>query len=43
MDINNIAIVRATNIIPFDGIYKPISKSMYLKKDINTEFPRQMN
>ena len=43
MDINNIAIVRATNIIPFDGVYKPISKSMYLKKDTNTEFARQMN
>ena len=43
MNINNIAIVRATNIIPFDGVYKPISKSMYLKKDINTEFARRMN
>ncbi len=39
MDINNIALVRATNIIPFDGIMKPISNVPYLCKNISGEFP----
>ncbi len=38
MDINNIALVRATNIIPFDGIIKPISNVPYLCKNISGEF-----
>lgn len=43
MNIDNIAIVRATDIIPFEGVYKPISKSMYLRKDTNMDFARQMS
>lgn len=38
MNINNIAIVRATDEIPFDGIVKPISESQYLTKPTGTEF-----
>lgn len=38
MDINNIALVRSTNIIPFDGIVKPISNVPYLCKNISSEF-----
>ena len=38
MDINNIALVRATNIIPFDGIVRPISEVPYLKINTNTKF-----
>lgn len=33
MGIDNIALVRATNIIPFDGMMHPISETPYLKKD----------
>lgn len=38
MDIHNIAIVRATDILPIDGIVKPISSTRYIKKDPNTDF-----
>lgn len=38
MDINQFAIVRATNSIPFNGIVKPISQVPYLKKDANSQF-----
>ena len=38
MNIKNIALVRATNIIPFKGIVKPISEEPYLKKNTATEF-----
>ena len=38
MNIHNIALVRATNIIPFDGIVKPISNVPYLCKNISGEF-----
>lgn len=38
MDINQFAIVRAINIIPFDGIVKPISQVPYVKKDANSQF-----
>lgn len=38
MDINNIALVRATNIIPFDGIVHPISEVPYLHKERGTQF-----
>ena len=38
MDIKNIAIVRATNIIPFDGVVRPISEIPYLKKNTGTQF-----
>ena len=33
MDIRNIALVRATNIIPFDSIVHPISNVPYLRKE----------
>jgi len=36
MNINSIAIVRATNVIPFDGVVKPISESQYIKKNCNS-------
>lgn len=38
MDINNIALVRATNIIPFNGIISPISNDRYLCKTLGGEF-----
>ena len=38
MDIRNIALVRATNIIPFDSIVHPISNVPYLRKERGTEF-----
>ena len=38
MDIKNIALVRATNIIPFDSIVHPISNVPYLRKERGTEF-----
>ena len=43
MDINNIALVRATNIIPFDGVVRPISEVSYLQKEKGTEFSFAMN
>ena len=30
MNVNNIALVRSTNIIPFDGIVRPVSEVPYL-------------
>ena len=38
MNINNIAIVRATNIIPYDGVVRPLSNVSYLCKNIGLEF-----
>ena len=38
MDVNNIALVRATNIIPFDGIVRPVSEVPYLKLNTSTQF-----
>lgn len=32
MNIDNIALVRATNIIPFDGVINSISEALYLVK-----------
>lgn len=32
MNIENIALVRATNIIPFEGVIKPLSNEKYLCK-----------
>ena len=43
MDIKNIAIVRATNVIPFDGVVRPISNVPYLRKEIGTKFYFAMN
>jgi len=42
MDIKNIAIVRATNVIPFDGKVYPLSEVPYLKKEYGTEFSDAM-
>lgn len=43
MDIENIALVRATNIIPFDGMVHPISEVPYLRKERGTAFANAMN
>lgn len=42
MTINNIALVRATDIIPFDGMMHPISETQYLKKDFYSVFASEM-
>lgn len=39
MNIDNIALVRATNVIPFDGIVRPISNDYYICKNISGYFP----
>ena len=38
MNIENIALVRATNIIPFEGVIRPLSKEPYLCKILGGEF-----
>ena len=38
MSIENIALVRATNIIPFDGVVKPLSNVCHLTKNIGLPF-----
>ena len=38
MDIKNIALVRATNIIPLDGVVHPISETPYIRKERGTSF-----
>ena len=38
MDINNIALVRATNIIPYEGMVRPLSNVPYLCKRVGTDF-----
>lgn len=43
MDIKNIALVRATNVIPVDGVVRPISEVPYLHKEKGTEFSFAMN
>lgn len=43
MDIKNIALVRATNVIPVDGVVRPISEVPYLHKEKGTEFFFAMN
>lgn len=43
MDIHNIALVRATNIIPFDGVIRPLSNVPYLVKNIGLEFSARMS
>lgn len=43
MNIKNIALVRATNVIPIDGVVRPISEVPYLKKEEGTEFSFAMN
>lgn len=43
MNIKNIALVRATNIIPFDGIVHPVSEVPYIKKEKGTAFTYAIN
>lgn len=43
MNIYNVALIRATNVIPFDGVVKPISHSFYLCKNVGAEFSTMMN
>ena len=43
MDVNNISLVRATNIIPFDGIVRPVSEVPYLKINTSTQFSFAMS
>lgn len=43
MNINNIAIVRATNVIPFDGVVRPLSNVPYLCKNIGLEFSSRIS
>lgn len=38
MDINNIAIIRATNVLPLYGLVRPISNVPYLCKNISLSF-----
>lgn len=42
MNIDNVALVRATNIIPFDGIIKPVSNVPYLIKESGTAFSYEL-
>lgn len=43
MDIRNIAIVRATNVIPFDGIVRPVSEVPYLEAEKGSELSFAIN
>lgn len=43
MDINNIAIVRTTNVIPFDGIVRPLSNVPYLCKNIGLKYSARLS
>lgn len=42
MNINNIALVRVTDAIPFDGIVRPISEVPYLNKERGSAFSYAM-
>lgn len=42
MNVENIALVRATNIIPFDGVIRPISNVPYLVKNVSVEFSSRL-
>ena len=42
MDIKNIALVRATNILPVDGVVRPVSETPYIKKDMTTPFAMRL-
>ena len=43
MNIDNIAIVRAKNIIHFDGVVRPLSNVPYLCKNIGLEFSARLS
>ena len=42
MDIHNIAMVRATNAIPFDGKVHPVKDTNFIKKESGTVFSREL-
>lgn len=42
MDIHNIALVRATNVIPFDGTVHPVKDTPFIKKESGSVFAREM-
>ena len=43
MNIDNIALVRATNVIPFDGVMRPISETPYLKRNFNLAYSSEIH
>lgn len=43
MNIENIALVRATNIIPFEGVIRPLSNEKYLCKILGGEFQNSIS
>ena len=43
MNIDNITMVRATNIIPYDGVVSPLSNVPYLCKNIGLEFSARIS
>lgn len=42
MDIHNIALVRATNVIPFDGVVRPVKDVPFIKKETGTVFSGEL-
>ena len=42
MDIHNIALVRATNVIPFDGVVHPVKDVPFIKKETGTVFSGEL-
>ena len=42
MDIHNVAIVRATEAIPFDGVVRPVKDVTFIKKEMGSVFAREM-
>ena len=43
MDIKNIALVRATNVIPFDGVVRPVSEEPYLEPEKGSSLSFEIN
>ena len=42
MDIHNVAIVRATDVIPFDGVVRPVKDVSFIKKEMGSVYAREM-
>lgn len=42
MDIHNIALVRATNVIPVDGVVRPVKDVPFIKKETGTVFSGEL-
>ena len=42
MDIHNIALVRATDVIPFDGVVYPVKDKQFIKKETGLGFAGEM-